>query len=1256
MAEFALGSLVELLGLPESLEASELLGTTDGSVPESYRPNGKRGKVVAFSEGEYTVETFDAVLLSAPAASLKAFVPSTPEDGGFHIAWPDGSAEAEAEFAADAVERLLADGYCVVQMSMSEQIQQKALAEAEAMKYKRMRQEFEVAYLGRQHKCKAAWLDQLAENKRDTSLGLDQCDLKLSNFTKFLLPLAPCALNFIPYSRTNGMVRMPFQSSAEEGASQSVELNDEDIEDGLVDSHIQFLKRRQVCMLYVVATGGGELTLIHKDQAKDNVPISLTQGRLVVFLTSRMTYMYNAFSKSDLVLQSWVLQEPDSLKLVGLQGDQASKDEAWGLTVGPSTPADGPTTNVFGLGVGLPGGMHGTDLAYFNACALGTDAQVFTPACRFDMDVYSTTADEWHPGTTYAVHGGYVAENIYALDADRFGISEDEAYIMGPAHKQLLEKGYEAMYRSGYKQGPDLRGRKCGIFLGHSGDDWSGTQVFTLGFEDKFRMGHSSRIWACIAGRIAYVLGLKGPQVLTDTACSSALVAYGVGHTMLRGCLSEQNRSGVDNALSEAIMCGGNMMPGPGNYINLSGPHMLSARGRCFTFDHSADGFARGEGTGAFYVKREEIMSPDSFATVIGACLNEDGRSASMTAPNGPAQQECIRGSMKEAGRTANEVTCAECHGTGTALGDPIEVGALRGVMQDRIVPIIQTSAKTHIGHLEASAGTAGIIKCMMMCRGCVGTPNCHFTELNPHLDIAGYPTIFADNLTDYGYNSGFSGVSSFGFGGANSRADVYAAAKVGPHATMRALNWEKVDYITVKCPIDEGPMHYVDGKCIPRATSKDYMHDAYHADCIRDEFNAYDYNSSLYEGEYQLAPREVLGDDMPKDPIYIVGSWDQFHESHEMEAGEEEGVWTFRLMIGDGRHERFQLRVDDDAYRALYPCSKNGNERTRCLGPDDMGGGHYWLVDGRDARVPAGTVYQITFTWGSPPKMRWEVVDHPAPVWCRRLMHGYSIDGSWTGGIFDGMKDVSTADTPSTFEARIRIGMTGMEWFRFARDNDPLQLIYPAKEQLCSEDIAVCGPDDMCGGRSWRVKGKSGEVVIVRLQVIDAHVTVTVLSPSMGTLKMQSVEGPKRHTYYVSGSFNDWGYDKMEYDENTLSTFRYTGTVGYACQEMFFITAEREASQAFFPEAEGAYPGDAIVVGPEPATEAGAFYIYSLKAGAQFEISFDRNSIDKRKIVDIKWTDRVDSDSMKLAYYNFAVTRGGAALGDVSAAVPALA
>nr|AQS99316.1 type I polyketide synthase [Gambierdiscus polynesiensis] len=1202
---FMVGSLVELSGLPEALEpsAGELLGTSDGTEQRTYRPNGKRGKIVDYDSDRYTVETFDAVILSVTSDQLKEYVPDKPEEGGFHLAWPAEHEVTEAAFSASAMQSLMQDGYCVIQTSMSEETREKAMEQAAGMKCKRMRQEFETAYLGRQFKCKTAWLDSLVESKEDIFSSLDFCDFHMSSLTKFMLPVAPCALDFVPYSRTNGMVRMPYPSY-EEGQHYAEDVNDDDIEDGLVDSHIQFMKRRKVCMLYVVATGGGEMTLINKDESKENVVLEIAKGRLIVFLTSKLTYIYNPFDTNDLVLQSWVLTEPETLKFVSLAGDQESKDEAMGLTVGPNTPA-GRRINVFGMGVSLPGGAQNTDLAYWAAVAIGIDGQTKTPYTRFDMDLYCRPPDEWFPGTSYTFHGGYVNEDIYSLDNELFGIGEDEAMIMAPAQRCLLEKGYEALSSS--------------RSAGRTSTRWA--------------TGPAS---GCIAGRMAYVLGLKGPQALTDTACSSALVAYGLGHTMLRNAEVEQPGCSIDNKLSEALMCGVNLMPGPGNYINLCGPHMLSAVGRCFTFDASADGFARGEGYGSFFVKSEDIMSEESFATVIGACLNQDGRSASMTAPNGPSQQECIRGSMMEAGLTANQVTCAECHGTGTALGDPIEVGALRGVMQDRIVPIIQCSAKAHIGHLEASAGTAGLIKCMMMCAACVGSPNCHLYCLNPHLDVAGYPTVFADELTDYGYNAGYSGVSSFGFGGANSRADVFASAKRGPHVTGK-LDWAKVDYVTIKCPFDQGPMHFSDGKCVPRPTSKTYKHEVYHADAIRDEFDAYDYNSSLYDGPYQLPPRdEGEVDEPPKDPIFIVGSWDKFQEAHEMDTGDEDNTWTFQAVIGEARYERFQFRVNNNNYQALYPCVANGNLRARCMGPDDQGENLYWLLDGRDSKTPAGSVYQISLTWGNPPKVRWELLeDIPTPDTFKSMRHAYYVVGSWTGSRFEVMRNVSTAESRNTWEARVRIGMTGMEWFRFALDGDSQQILYPAKTG-CSEETPVCGPDDMCGDKNWRLGGKTGEVVTLRLQVVDAHITVTILSNSMGTRTMQSVEGPKRHTYYVSGTLNNWSFSEMTYDEETSSTFRFKGAVGDTCQEYFYIAAEADTNLAFFPEADGAYPGDSIVAGPEPAEEGRVFFLFSLKPGAEFEISFDRSALDRRKVVEVKWSDRVDIDSMKIAYYNF--------------------
>ena len=177
----------------------------------------------------------------------------------------------------------------------------------------------------------------------------------------------------------------------------------------------------------------------------------------------------------------------------------------------------------------------------------------------------------------------------------------------------------------------------------------------------------------------------------------------------------------------------------------------------------------------------------DRVCALIGTATNQDGRSASLTAPNGPAQQQVIKKSMRFAGINPNTVSIAECHGTGTALGDPIEVGALMAVMHERKVPIFKTSAKSNIAHLEAGAGIAGLTKCIMMINMGTAPPNCHFNIINPHLTIEGYPVYFDTEDIDIGLSSLYCGVSSFGFGGTNSRADVFGYATKGHKAAVKA-------------------------------------------------------------------------------------------------------------------------------------------------------------------------------------------------------------------------------------------------------------------------------------------------------------------------------------------------------------------------------------------------------------------------------------------------------------------------------------
>jgi polyketide synthase-associated protein len=1207
---------------------------------EEAGSNGKKGRVSGEEDGKCLVDTFDGFNLTVPQANLKEYTPEAPEAGGFNVAWPDQ--DTAADFAATVVKLLGSQEYCVVQMFMSDENRAEARKEADYLKYKKMRKEFEPAYLGRQHKCKSAWFEGVAEQKPELEGVLDACDFCFSSLTQYMLPLTSCALDFIPYSRTNTMARLPFQNPREE-AMRAEEVTEEDIEDGLVDSHIQFVKRRKLCFFFIVDTAGGELTLIPKDDEKDKIVLEAIKGRMIIFRNDRMSYTYNAYDTSDFVLQSWLLSEPDNLVLQSLEGDGYSKDDFITLVVGPETP-QGLRTRTKAIATGFGAGGHNSEEGWWCALSTGTDGQVKPPLTRFDMDVYYLDAEEWHPGTTYSMHGGFVGDDIYALDNVFFNVSDEEAMILGPAHKKTLEKGYESMYKAGLTKAT-MKGRKIGLFLGHSGDDWGFTTQFTCGAEDAFRTGLQDRSWGTINGRIAFCLNLKGPQILADTACSSALVAYGIGHTMLRHKEEHQLKYSINNQLDEAVMMGCNMIPGPGNYINLCGPHMLSPMGRCFTFDHSADGFERGEGTGAFFCKNDDLCSQDDVCTMIGACLNQDGRSASMTAPNGPAQQECIKGSMREAGLSANDVTCAECHGTGTALGDPIEVGALRGVMQDRIIPIFQTSAKTHIGHCEASAGTAGVIKCMLMCAACAGSPNCHLLVLNPHLDVAGYPTVFCTELSDYGGNSGYSGVSSFGFGGANSRGDVFASANKGPHRVNGKSDFTKVDYITITCPIDEGPIHYVDGKAVPLCTSKRYHKGRYHADAIRDEFASYDFSSNVYAGEYQLPPTDAEEfDDPPEGTIYVVGSWDAFKEPREMTEDEEStGTYRFMVELGETRCEHFQLRVDKEPKKAIFPVVKNGGQRTRVVGPDDEGSGLYWLLDGRDEGVKAGTVYLITLQWGPTVSVTWNPVEFPAPEWSRSFQHTYQVIGSWTAYAMNDMKDVSHEASPNTWQCKMRLGMSGRELFRFCRDRQKSQAIYPArnKAMICAE-IAVRGPDDLCNDKCWLLSGKSGDVVTIRLQLVDAHIVVSAIGANVGELSAESDDGPMRHSYRVSGSFTDWQGEPMELDESTPGIYKYTGLMGVTCQEYFSICVDGDPGLSYQPQAANATPGTSIVSGPESATEMRPWMLTCLKPGARFEIIVDKTAADKRKMVDVRWTDRVDYDSMKDAFNMFF----GAAIG----------
>ncbi|CAM9889896.1 unnamed protein product, partial [Chrysoparadoxa australica] len=226
---------------------------------------------------------------------------------------------------------------------------------------------------------------------------------------------------------------------------------------------------------------------------------------------------------------------------------------------------------------------------------------------------------------------------------------------------------------------------------------------------------------------------------------------------------------------SAALVVGVNLMLSPATFEVFSKAHMLSPDGRCATFDAAANGYARGEGCGAVVLKRLTACDDnDVLAVVRGSAVTHNGRSVSLTAPNGVSQQMAIRQALEEAGVEHHEVSYIEAHGTGTSLGDPIEVGALKAVygqFRDEDSPLVVGALKTNIGHLEGAAGIAGLIKAVLVLQYQAAPPNLHFSKLNPAIDVEGFPVVFpaTGGLTHLQGSGTYAGVSSYGFGGANA-------------------------------------------------------------------------------------------------------------------------------------------------------------------------------------------------------------------------------------------------------------------------------------------------------------------------------------------------------------------------------------------------------------------------------------------------------------------------------------------------------
>ncbi|WP_049974262.1 type I polyketide synthase [Azospirillum sp. B4] len=385
----------------------------------------------------------------------------------------------------------------------------------------------------------------------------------------------------------------------------------------------------------------------------------------------------------------------------------------------------------------------------------GTDAIRPVPSWRWDAA--TLTADEpGTPGLMNSAEGGFI-DGIDLFDAGFFHLSRREAARLDPQQRLLLEASWQAFERAGIDP-KRLTGSLTGVYVGQFSHDYEVLQakdIQAIRLSMAYSLGGSA---AGASGRLAYFYGFQGPAIAIDTACSSSLVTI---HTACRALQAGDINLAVCGGVSAVLS--------PELSIAFSQAGILSADARCRTLDAAASGYGRAEGCGVVLLKRldDALAEGDRIeAVVLGGALGQDGASNGFAAPNGAAQEALIRRALEVAGVGPDEIDMVEMHGTGTAVGDVVEAGALAQVFAGRQRPLVLGAVKSAVGHMEAAAGVTGVIKLLQSFRHGAIPPNQHYTVPAAGFDPAAIPSIVPTAPMSWPSSRPVAGISAFGYSG----------------------------------------------------------------------------------------------------------------------------------------------------------------------------------------------------------------------------------------------------------------------------------------------------------------------------------------------------------------------------------------------------------------------------------------------------------------------------------------------------------
>lgn len=412
---------------------------------------------------------------------------------------------------------------------------------------------------------------------------------------------------------------------------------------------------------------------------------------------------------------------------------------------------------IVGMGCRYPGGVRTPD-DFWELLSSGRDILRDIPGERWDVEAHYDP-EVTVPGKMY-VRQGYYLDDIDQFDPQFFGLSPREAKSLDPQQRMVMEVTWETLEHAGIAPS-SLKGGKTGVFVGQYWDDYSSQRIYSNDNREIDRYAQLSALRGLTAGRLCHILDSHGPAIQLDTACSSSSLAVHLACQSLR------------SGESDLALAGGvSLILAPEHLIGICQMTALSPDGRCKTFDASADGFGQGEGCGIIALKRLSDAEADGdtvLAVVQGTAVNHDGHARTVTTPSGIAQRAMLQEALDDAGLQPHQIGYLETHGTGTPLGDPIEVMAIARVLcENRSDPLYLGSVKTNVGHLDSAAGIVGLMKVVLSLQHDTIPPHLNYSQPNRHIPWDDWPLKVPTEIVPWEGNGRFGGISAFGMSGTN--------------------------------------------------------------------------------------------------------------------------------------------------------------------------------------------------------------------------------------------------------------------------------------------------------------------------------------------------------------------------------------------------------------------------------------------------------------------------------------------------------